>query len=76
MTDTSVRIRSDVGSTGRVCPVDPPNEAISRSKIDLALESDQYRVSDVWSDDEWTTTDEIHATVEPHGVAFYRVGAR
>ena len=43
-------------------------------EIDLGAEADEYRVLDVWSDETWTTSDEIHATVEPHGVAFYRVG--
>jgi len=43
-------------------------------EIDLAAEADEYRVEDVWSDESWTTSDEIGSVVEPHGVAFYRVG--
>lgn len=53
-----------------------PTEIETRvDEIDIALEADEYRVDDIWCDESWTIRDELHATVESHGVAFLRVGS-
>ncbi|WP_263654100.1 glycoside hydrolase family 27 protein [Halomicrobium urmianum] len=41
--------------------------------VDVPVDAERYRVSDVWSDDEWTTSGSITATVGPHDVAMFRV---
>lgn len=40
---------------------------------DTPVETARYAVSDVWSGDEWTTDGSLHATVDPHDVAMFRV---
>jgi alpha-galactosidase len=41
--------------------------------VDQPIEADAYTVHDIWTGEEWQTDGEISATVDRHGVAFFRV---
>ena len=42
------------------------------STTDVAVEAGEYGVRDLWNDEEWTTSGDLHADVDGHGVAFFR----
>ncbi len=56
---------------------EPVDIETSVETVDLHLPDDvgSYAVTDVWSGEEWTTDGSLEATVDSHGVAFFRVGA-
>ncbi|WP_211194981.1 glycoside hydrolase family 27 protein [Halorhabdus amylolytica] len=41
--------------------------------VDMSVDAATYTVEDVWEDDEWQTSGTLHATVDPHDVALFRV---
>lgn len=51
-------------------PVDVETDVAT---TDISVEADDYVVRDVWTGEEWETSGDLHAEVERHGVAFFRV---
>jgi alpha-galactosidase len=41
--------------------------------VDVPVDAETYTVRDMWNDEEWQTDGSLHATVDPHDVAMFRV---